>query len=88
MPELRLPCTYEQDIPAQVAFHSSSAFIRGYGGAMGGGKSRALCEEAFDLALDYPGIPILMVRLRHNSITETTRRTMLEQVLAPELIAK
>jgi len=55
---------------------------------MGGGKSRALCEEAFDLALDYPGIPILMVRLRHNSITETTRRTMLEQVLAPELIAK
>ena len=55
---------------------------------MGGGKSRALCEEALDLALDHPGIPIGMVRLRHNSITDTTKRTMMEYVLPHQLIAK
>jgi len=55
---------------------------------MGGGKSRALCEEALDLALDHPGIPICMIRLRHNSITETTKRTMMEYVLPHQLIAK
>ncbi len=54
---------------------------------MGGGKTRALCEEALDIALDYPGIPIVMVRLRHNSITETTKRTMLEYVIPYQLIA-
>lgn len=46
-----------------------------------------MCEEALDLALDHPGIPILMVRLRHNSITETTKKTMLDYVLPPQLVA-
>ena len=87
MPELRLPSRYIP-LPAQQAFRRSQSFIRGYGGAMGGGKSRALCEEAFDLALDHPGIPLVMVRLRHNSITETTRRTMFEYVLPDDLVAK
>jgi len=40
------------------------------------------------LALDHPGIPLVMVRLRHNSITETTKRTMMEFVLDHRLIAK
>jgi hypothetical protein len=54
--ELRLSNGYDPTkIPAQQAFRSSKARVRGYGGAMGGGKSRALCEEAFDLALEYPG---------------------------------
>lgn len=87
MPELRLANQYEP-LPPQEAFRNSKAFVRGYGGAMGGGKSRAMCEEALDLALDCPGIPIGMIRLRHNSITETTKRTMMEQVLDPRLIAK
>jgi hypothetical protein len=74
-------------LPPQQAFRSSRAKIRGYGGAMGGGKSRAICEEAFDLALDHPGIRILIARQRHTSIIETTKKTMVEEVLPIELLA-
>ena len=42
-------------LPVQRAFRESKAKIRGYGGAMGGGKSRTGCEEVFDIALDHPG---------------------------------
>lgn len=52
---------------------------------MGGGKSRALCEEFFQAALDFPGIYAPIFRQRHNSITGTTRRTFFEQVLPAEL---
>ena len=59
--------------------------VRGFGGAMGGGKSRALCEEVFDMMLEYPGIVIPVFRQLHTAITNSTRRTFLEQVLPPEL---
>jgi hypothetical protein len=86
--ELRLSNGYDPTrIPAQQAFRSSKARVRGYGGAMGGGKSRALCEEAFDLALEYPGIKIVIARLRHTSIVETTKKTMIEEVIPPEMLA-
>jgi len=55
---------------------------------MGGGKSRALCEEAFQAALDYPGIFILIARQEHTAIVGSTRKTMFEQVLPPELLDK
>jgi hypothetical protein len=56
---------------------------------MGGGKSRAICEEAFDLALDYPGIRILIARRQaHTSIIETTKKTMVDEVLPIELLAQ
>jgi hypothetical protein len=84
--ELRLASGYDPLEPQQ-AFRTSTARIRGYGGAMGGGKSRALCEEAFDLALDHPGIKIPICRLRHTSIIETTKKTMVEEVLPIELLA-
>lgn len=53
---------------------------------MGGGKSYAICQEAFDLAIEYPGIRILIGRQRHTSIIETTKRTMTEEVIPPELM--
>ena len=53
---------------------------------MGGGKSRALCEEAFQAALDYPGIFILICRQEHTAIVGSTRKTMFEQVLPGALI--
>jgi hypothetical protein len=59
----------------------SNAFIRAYGGALGGGKSRAMCEAIFDDCLDYPGLKALIARDKHTSIVETTRATMLEQVI-------
>src|SRR4029077_1365210 len=67
-------------------FHLSRAKVRGYGGAMGGGKSRALCEDVFQEMLDFPGIVIPIFRLRHVSIFETTKRTMLQEVIPPELL--
>jgi hypothetical protein len=82
--EIRIASAYTP-LPSQEAFRNSKAKVRGYGGAMGGGKSRALCEEAFDLALEYPGIRILICRQRHTSIIETTKKTMLEEVIPVEL---
>ncbi len=61
---------------------ASAADIRGYGGAMGGGKSRTMCEAALDLALDFPGIQIVMARHEHTAIIETTKKTMQRYVLA------
>ena len=39
----------------QRAFHSSTARFKLFGGAMGGGKSYALCAECIDLCLNYEG---------------------------------
>src|SRR4051812_38245033 len=73
--------------PPQRAFLNSKATIRAYGGAVAGGKSRAMCEWAFDLAINHPGIQILIARAEHTMIIETTKKTMIEQVLPPEVIA-
>lgn len=67
--------------PPQETFLRSPAMIRAYGGAMGGGKSRAMCEAIFDYALDYPGLTALVARDTHTSIITSTRKTMLEQVI-------
>lgn len=74
-------------LPPQAAFLRSKAKIRGYGGAMGGGKSRTLCEDAFTAMLAYPGIKYVVARAQHTSIIETTKKTMLEQVIPSALIA-
>lgn len=75
-------------LPPQRAYLKSKAKIRGYGGAMGGGKSRTLCEDKFNEMLDYPGIVVLLCRESHTSIVETTKKTMLNQVIPPELYAQ
>jgi hypothetical protein len=72
-------------LPVQREFLLSKAKVRGYGGAMGGGKSRTGCEQIFDYALDYPGIVCLIARQAHTSIVETTKKTMLGQVVDPLL---
>ena len=73
-------------LPPQQAFLRSKAKIRGYGGAMGGGKSRTLCEDAFTQMLDRPGLKVVIARAQHTSIIETTKKTMLEQVIPADLI--
>ena len=75
-------------LPPQKAFLNSTAKIRGYGGAMGGGKSRTLCEDTFDQMLDHPGLVAVLARDKHTSIIETTRKTMLNQVVPMELITR
>jgi len=52
---------------------------------MGGGKSFALCQEAWDWALEYPGILLPIFRQKHTAIGNTTRKTFIEQVLPAEL---
>ena len=39
----------------QLNAHLSLTRYKLYGGAMGGGKTKWLCEEAKDLSLKYPG---------------------------------
>lgn len=53
---------------------------------MGGGKSRAICERALDYAIECPGVPIVIARQSHTSIVETTKKTMLEEVLPPDWV--
>lgn len=53
---------------------------------MAGGKSRAICEDAFDQMLDHPGIKVVLARAQHTSIIETTKKTLLEQVVPTALI--
>ena len=53
---------------------------------MGGGKSKALCEEALQAALDFPGIEILIGRLEHKAIVTSTRKTMFNEVMPPALL--
>lgn len=69
-----------------MAFHRSKADWKFYGGAMGGGKSKALCEEALQAALEYPGIEILIGRLEHKAIVTSTRKTMFREVMPPALL--
>jgi hypothetical protein len=78
--------TFRANAGPQSAFMQCGARIIGYGGAMGGGKSRAICERALDYALECPGVPIVIARQKHTAITETTKKTMMEQVLDPRLI--
>ncbi len=61
--------------------------LLGYGGAMGGGKTRAIVELAIDAALAYPGNNILVAR--HN-FTDLSATTMREFFIAcpPELIRR
>lgn len=87
MTSLVIPNRYTP-LPPQMALRRSAAVIRGFGGAMGGGKSRALCEEVFDWMLEYPGAQIPVFRNIHTHITASTRKTFIEQVLPPELRAR
>lgn len=52
---------------------------------MGGGKTRALCEQVFDWMLEFDGISVAVVRQKHTAIVETTRKTFIDQVLPSEL---
>lgn len=52
---------------------------------MGGGKSRALCEEVWDWMLEYPGISIPIFRQLHTAIVDSTRKTFMEQVIPAEI---
>lgn len=83
----QIESTFRANRGPQTAFFRSEARVIGYGGAMGGGKSRAICERMFDYMLEHPGMVGVLARQKHTAIVETTRKTMLEDVVPPSLIA-
>ena len=52
--------------------------LLGYGGAMGGGKTRAIVELAIDAALAFPGNNILVARQHFTDLFATTMREFFE----------
>ena len=71
----------------QALFHRAPQRFKLYGGAMGGGKSYALCAEAIALSLDYPGNYGYLARHELTSFKKTTMLTFF-MVCPPQLIAK
>ena len=53
---------------------ASGLTLVGYGGAMGGGKTRAVAELAIDTALSFPGTNILVARQHYSNLQTTTMR--------------
>lgn len=56
--------------PKQELFMTAETKYVGYGGARGGGKSHAARYKAVGMAMNYPGIRILMVRAHYNELEE------------------
>ncbi len=50
----------------------------GYGGAMGGGKTRAIAELAIDTALTFPGTNVLVARQHYSNLQTTTMRELFD----------
>jgi len=64
--------------PTQYTAHVATQRYKLFGGAMGGGKSRWLCEEAKELSMQYPGNRGLMGRYHLSDFKNTTLKTLLE----------
>ena len=71
---------------SQAPFHSSPVRYKLIGGAMGGGKSKALCAEGIQLSLDIPGNRGVIVRKNLTVLRRTTLVTFF-QTCPPDLIA-
>lgn len=73
--------------PKQRIFHSSPCSEKLFGGAIGGGKSRAICEEGERLSLLYPGNRGYMCRKDGTDFKKTVLDpVLLGEVLDPRLI--
>ena len=62
--------------------------LLGYGGAMGGGKTRAIAELAIDAALAFPGNNVLVARHHLSDLSSTTMKEFFAQVCPTGLIIK
>lgn len=66
--------------PDHEAFYASRAPEICASSAMGMGKSRVLCQKAWDLALQYPGAQLGLFRKVQNSLAATTEVTFWSEV--------
>ena len=72
-----LSAPYPESDAEQDGHHSSvsdSLTLLGYGGAMGGGKTRAIAELAIDAALAFPGNNVLVARHHLSDLSSTTMK--------------
>ncbi len=69
------PTERQQELYEEI-FDASpdSLTLLGYGGAMGGGKTRAVVELAIDAALAFPGNNILVARQHFTDLSGTTMK--------------
>lgn len=74
MDDLKIDLSLSSD--KQIQFFKSKAKHIGYGGAMGGGKSWAVRAKAEMLAINYPGIHILIVRRTYPELMNNHIREM------------
>ncbi len=74
--------------PQQRRFFWSQAPEVLYSGAYRAGKSRIGCEKAYYLAKRYPGIPIGIFRKTAASLTASTERTLLHDVIPRVEVAR
>lgn len=68
------------------AFYDSRAPEIAASSAMGMGKSRVLCQKAWDLALRYPGAQLGLFRKVQNSLAATTEITFWADVADPRFV--
>lgn len=66
--------------PKQELFRDHLAKYKLYGGAVGGGKSWAICAESLRLSLGYPGNKVFMCRHESTSFKNTTLSTLLKLI--------
>ncbi|MFI5250805.1 MAG: phage terminase large subunit [Bacteroidota bacterium] len=71
--------------PSQNLLHDSNAKYRLIGGAMGGGKSKALCVEALRQSYTIPGNRGAILRKHYTTLRRTTMVTFF-QTIPPEYI--
>ena len=70
--------------PTQKTAHEATERYKLFGGAMGGGKSKWLCEEIKELSMQYPGNRGVICRYHLSDFKNSTLKTLLECI--PESI--
>ena len=76
--EIKLP-DYEPS-ERQAKFHMSTAFETFFGGAAGPGKSTALCGEAINSCLRYPGHRVFFFRKTLKNLRQGTFPAIMKQI--------
>jgi len=67
-------------LPAQTAFHSSTAKWRLYAGAVGAGKTKAGSREAILTAINYPKSLGIIGRKEYRPLMDSTWRTFMREL--------